>query len=102
MLQNRLRMLEQRSEAELNVLRTDVRIGAHGRVTPSEGLCASTAVELTKKWSMDTRRESLSLLARRLPSRECIMNGGASSPSLDRDLTFVDDQPMLPAKPTIG
>src|SRR6266849_4179330 len=26
-------------------------------VTPSEGLCASTAVEATEKWPMDSRRE---------------------------------------------
>src|SRR5216684_7675949 len=31
---------------------------------------------------MDSRREPSSLLARRLPFRACIMNGGASRPSL--------------------
>jgi hypothetical protein len=43
-------------------------------------------------------REPSSRLARRLPFRVCIMNGGASRPSLGLggDLTFVDAQPMLP------
>jgi len=52
---------------------------------------------------MDSRREPSSLLARRLPFRACIMNGGASRPSLGLggDLTFVDAQPCSgPAKPT--
>jgi hypothetical protein len=61
-------------------------------------------VELTEKWSMDSRRESSSLLARRLPFRACIMNGGASprlSLGLGGDLTFVDGQSYSrPAKPT--
>jgi len=48
--------------------------------------------------AMDSRREPSSLLARRLPFRACIMNAGASRPSLGLggDLTFVDGQPMLP------
>jgi len=55
---------------------------------------------------MDNRREASSQLAHPLPFRACIMNAGASRPSLGLggDLTFVDAQPMLarPAKPHQG
>jgi hypothetical protein len=63
-------------------------------VTPSEGLCASTAVELTEKWSMDSRRESSSRLARRLPFRECIMT---SMPLVHRSAWVAISRSWMPS-----